>query len=80
MGIGQFLFNGGELTISGEKWLDLVRLIACAGHVAGMEQLRAKDALNQESVADLNLRIAQEVGLRLRLTTQNLKSSGFPVR
>ena len=36
MGIGQFLFNGGELTISGEKWLDLVRLIACTGHVAGV--------------------------------------------
>ena len=36
MGIGQFLFNGGELTIYGDKWLDLVRLIAATGHVAGV--------------------------------------------
>lgn len=36
MGIGRFLFNGGELTIYGENWLDLVRLIACTGHVAGV--------------------------------------------
>jgi len=36
MGIGRFLFNGGELTISGEKWLDLVRLITCTGHVVGV--------------------------------------------
>ena len=36
MGISRFLFNGGKLTIYGEKWLDLVRLIACTGHVAGV--------------------------------------------
>ena len=29
---------------------------------AGVEQLRAKDELNQESVTELNLRIAQEMG------------------
>ena len=36
MGIGLFLFNGGELTVYGDKWLELVRLISATGHVTGV--------------------------------------------